>query len=50
VKSVAFLKQVAHDRKTAIYAAGHDCKTRKFAYEEELEALHEMLAQLMQRV
>ncbi|HEX4206293.1 MAG TPA: hypothetical protein VHZ51_19255 [Ktedonobacteraceae bacterium] len=50
VQSLAFLKHVAHDRKTAIFATEHDGKTRKFAYGEELEALHETFAQLMQRV
>lgn len=50
VKSLAFLKYVAHDRKTAMYAAEREGKTRNFAYGEELEASHETLAQLIQRV
>ena len=36
MKSLAFLEQVEHDQKAAIYAAEHDGKMRKFAYHEEL--------------
>src|SRR5947209_9790275 len=36
LKSLAFLEQMAHDRKAAIYAAEHDGNMRHFAYHEGL--------------
>lgn len=34
MKSLAFLEQVNHNRKVAIYTAQHDGKMRNFAYRE----------------
>ncbi len=50
MKSLAFLKHVAHDRKAAIYAAAHDGKLRNFAYHEELGECRETFARLVQEV
>jgi hypothetical protein len=50
MKSLAFLEQVAHDRKAAIYAAEHDGKMRKFAYHEELGECRETFSRLLQDV
>ena len=50
MKSLAFLKQVAHDRKAAIYAAEHDGKMRNFAYHEGLGECRETFSRLLQDV
>ena len=50
MKSLAFLEQVAHDRKAAIYAAEHDGKMRNFAYHKELGECREMFSRLLQDV
>src|SRR5258706_384635 len=50
MKNLAFLKQVAHDRKAAIYTAAHDGKLRNFVYYEELGEYRETFAQLLQDV
>src|SRR5712691_9127730 len=50
MKSLAFLEQVAHDRKAAIYAAEHDGKMRDFAYHEELGECRETFSRLLQDV
>jgi hypothetical protein len=50
MKSLAFLEQVAHDRKAAIYAAEHDGKMRNFAYHEGLGECRETFARLLQDV
>jgi hypothetical protein len=50
MKSMAFLEHVAHDRKAAVYAAGHDGKVRKFAYHEELGECRETFSRLLQDV
>ncbi len=50
MKSLAFLEQVAHDRKTAIYAAVHDGKMRNFAYHEGLGECRETFSRLLQDV
>ncbi|WP_201379195.1 hypothetical protein [Ktedonobacter sp. SOSP1-85] len=47
---MAFLKQVDHDRKVAIYAATHDGKMRNFAYHEELGECRETFSRLLQDV
>jgi hypothetical protein len=48
MKSLAFLEQVAHDRKAAIYAADHDGKMRNFAYHEGLGECRETFSRLLQ--
>src|SRR5260370_34974267 len=48
MKSLAFLEQVAHDRKAAIYAAEHDGKIRNFAYHEGLGERRETFSRLLQ--
>jgi hypothetical protein len=50
MKSLAFLKHVARDRKAAIYTAAHDGKLRNFAYHEELGECREMFSRLLQDV
>src|SRR5260370_42262364 len=50
MKSLAFLEQVAHDRKAAIYAAEHDGKIRNFAYHEGLGECRETFSRLLQEV
>ncbi len=50
MKSLAFLEQVEHDRKAAIYAAEHDGKMRSFAYHEELGECRETFSRLLQDV
>jgi hypothetical protein len=50
MKSLAFLEQVKHDRKMAIYAAEHDGKMRNFAYHEDLGECRETFARLFQDV
>jgi hypothetical protein len=50
MKSLAFLEQVAHDRKAAIYAAAHDGKMRNFAYHEGLGECRETFSRLLQNV
>jgi len=50
MKSLAFLEQVAHDRKAAIYEAVHDGKMRNFAYHEGLGECREMFSRLLQDV
>src|SRR5260370_34012107 len=50
MKSLAFLEQVAHDRKAAIYAAEHDGKMRHFAYHEGLGECRETFSRLLQDV
>src|SRR5260221_3621203 len=50
MKSLAFLEQVAHDRKAAIYAAEHDGKIRNFAYHEGLGECRETFSRLLQDV
>ncbi len=50
MKSLAFLEQMAHDRKAAIYAAEHDGKMRHFAYHEGLGECREAFSQLLQDV
>lgn len=50
VKSLAFLEQVDHERKVAIYAAERDGKMRNFAYQEELGECRETFARLFQDV
>jgi hypothetical protein len=47
MKSLAFLEQVAHDRKAAIYAAEHDGKMRNFAYHEGLGECRETFSRLL---
>lgn len=47
MKSLDFLKQVARDRKAAIYAAAHDSKLRNFAYSEELGECRETFSRLL---
>jgi hypothetical protein len=50
MKSLAFLEQVAHGRKAAIYAAEHDGKVRNFAYHEGLGECREAFSRLLQDV
>ncbi len=50
MKSLAFLEQVNHDRKMAIYAAEHDGKMRNFVYHEDLGECRETFARLFQAV
>ena len=50
MKSLAFLKHVAHDRKAAIYTAAHDGKLRNFVYHEELGECRETFSRLLQDV
>src|SRR5216683_5471424 len=50
MQSLAFLEQVAHDRKAAIYAAEHDGKVRNFAYHEGLGECRETFSRLLQDV
>ena len=50
MKSLAFLEQVEHERKVAIYAAEHDGKTRNFAYHEDFGECRETFARLFQDV
>jgi hypothetical protein len=50
MKSLAFLAQVGHDRKVAIYTAAHDGKMRNFAYHEELGECREMFSRLLSDV
>ena len=50
MKSLAFLEQVAHDRKAAIYAAEHDGTVRNFAYHEGLGECRETFSRLLQDV
>jgi hypothetical protein len=50
MKNLAFLKQVAHDRKAAIYTAAHDGKLRNFVYHEELGECRETFSRLLQDV
>ncbi len=50
MKSLAFLEQVDHHRKAAIYAAAHDGKVRSFAYREELGECRETFARLLRDV
>jgi hypothetical protein len=50
MKSLAFLEQMAYDRKAAIYAAEHDGKMRHFAYHEGLGECREAFSQLLQDV
>ena len=50
MKSLAFLKQVDHDRKVAIYAAVQDGKMRNFAYHEELGECRETFSRLLSDV
>jgi hypothetical protein len=47
MKGLAFLEQVAHDRKAAIYAAEHDGKMRNFAYHEGLGECRETFSRLL---
>src|SRR5260370_24778078 len=50
MKSLAFLEQVAHDRKAAIYAAEHDGKIGNFGYHEGLGECREKFSRLLQEV
>ena len=50
MKSLAFLKHVARDRKAAIYTAVHDGKLRNFVYHEELGECRETFSRLLQDV
>src|SRR5437870_13179836 len=50
MKSLAFLEQVDHTHKAAIYAAEHDGKVRNFAYHEELGECRETFARLLEDV
>src|SRR6266487_843342 len=50
MKSLAFLEQVARDRKVAIYAAEHDGKLRSFAYHEGLGECRETFSRLLRGV
>lgn len=50
MKSLAFLEQVDHKRKLAIYAAEQDGKMRNFAYQEDLGECRETFARLFQDV
>ena len=50
MKSLAFLAQVDHTRKVAIYAAAHDGKMRNFAYHDELGECRETFSCLLQDV
>jgi|SRR5579883_313844 len=50
MKSLAFLEQVNHDRKMAIYAAEHDGKMRNFVYHEDLGECRQTFARLFQDV
>src|SRR6266704_4789868 len=50
MKSLAFLEQVAHDRKAAMYAAQHDSKVRNFVYLEGLGECRETFSRLLQDV
>lgn len=48
MKSLAYLEQVDHDRKVAVYAAEHDGNTRNFAYHEGLGECRETFSRLLQ--
>jgi hypothetical protein len=50
MKSLAFLEQVDHNRKAAMYVAEHDGKVRHFAYHEGLGECRETFARLLQDV
>src|SRR6266481_3368154 len=50
MKGLAFLEQVDHHRKAAIYAAAHDGKLRNFVYHEELGECRETFSRLVQDV
>src|ERR1700726_674371 len=50
MKNLAFLEQVDHERKAAMYAAEHDGKMRNFAYHEELGECRETFSRLLQGV
>ncbi len=50
MKSLAFLEEVDHTRKAAIYAAAHDGKLRNFAYHEELGECRETFSRLLHAV
>jgi hypothetical protein len=50
MKSLAFLEQVDHTRKAAIYAAAHDGKMRNFVYHEELGECRETFSRLLHAV
>lgn len=50
MKSLAFLEQVDHGRKVAIYAAAHDGNMRNFAYHEGLGECRETFSRLLQDV
>src|SRR5438270_14007752 len=47
MKSLAFLEQVDHSRKAAIYAAERDGKVRHFAYHEGLGECRETFSRLL---
>ena len=50
MKSLAFLEQVDHIRKVAMYAAEHDGNMRNFAYHEGLGECRETFSRLVQGV
>jgi hypothetical protein len=50
MKSLAFLEQVDHHRKAAIYAAAHDGKMRNFAYHTGLGECRETFSRLLHAV
>jgi hypothetical protein len=50
MKSLAFLKQVDHKRKVAMYAAEHDGNMRNFVYYEGLGECRETFSRLVQEV
>ncbi len=50
MKSLAFLEQVEHERKVAIYEEEHDGETRNFAYHEDFGESRETFARLFQDV
>jgi hypothetical protein len=50
MKSIAFLEQADHNRKAAIYAAGHDGELRNFAYHEGLGECRETFSRLLHAV
>jgi len=50
MKSLAFLEQVDHKRKVAMYAAEHDGNMRNFAYHEGLGECRETFSRLVQGV
>ena len=47
MKSLSFLEQADHKRKTAMYAAAHDGKLRNFVYDEELGECRETFSRLL---